>query len=75
MFSFECAVKDQSDLCNLSDCINKCEESVKIRAGNCILNAKSLLGLFSLNLGEIITVEVETQADLDKVINYYRKED
>ena len=40
--------------------------SIKLSQGKYVVDAKSILGIFSMNLQEVVTVEIETNYMIDR---------
>jgi len=67
---------------NFVNIVNKFDFDMDLRAGRHVVDAKSILGIFSLDLGKVITLEVDdekhqgnsTIADLEAAIKPFMAE-
>ena len=75
---YKIQIKSFSDASEIVGIASKCECNVKTHSDNYIVNAKSLLGLYSLDLSKPITLEVCGNVDdeiIDELNKYVIKDD
>ncbi len=62
MKAFDVALKSITDVKNFVNIVNKYDFEVDLTSGRYVVDAKSIMGIFSLDLGKPIRVEVHTDA-------------
>ncbi len=60
MKTFDVALKSITDVKNFVNIVNKYDFEVDLTSGRYVVDAKSIMGIFSLDLGKPIRVEVHT---------------
>ncbi|MCI8477446.1 MAG: HPr family phosphocarrier protein [Oscillospiraceae bacterium] len=58
MYTFEAALSSIDDVKQFVDAANRCPCEVDVRAGRYVVNGKSILGMFSIDLAKPVQVEV-----------------
>lgn len=58
MYTFEVSLFSTEDVKQFVDAANRCHCEVDILSGRYVVNAKSILGLFSIDLSSPVRVEV-----------------
>lgn len=58
MFTFSVSLSSVDDIKIFCDAASHCPHEVDVRSGRYLINAKSIMGLFSLDLAKPVQVEV-----------------
>ncbi|MBQ7037071.1 MAG: HPr family phosphocarrier protein [Clostridia bacterium] len=62
MKAFDVVLKSITDVKNFVNIVNKYDFEIDLISGRYVVDAKSIMGIFSLDLGKPIRVEVHTDA-------------
>ncbi len=62
MTSFSILLTSVNDVKEFVDAASRCRCEVDVRADRYVVNGKSIMGLFSIDLSRPVTVEVEDEA-------------
>ncbi len=62
MKTFDVVLKSITDVKNFVNIVNKYDFEIDLISGRYVVDAKSIMGIFSLDLGKPIGVEVHTDA-------------
>lgn len=62
MKTFDVVLNSITDVKNFVNIVNKYDFEVDLTSGRYVVDAKSIMGIFSLDLGKPIRVEVHTDA-------------
>ena len=62
MKTFDVVLNSITDVKNFVNIVNKYDFEVDLTSGRYVVDAKSIIGIFSLDLGKPIRVEVHTDA-------------
>jgi len=58
MHTFEIALHDSAEIQSFANLVNEYPFTISLRQGRAVIDAKSILGIYSLDLGKPIIVEV-----------------
>ena len=58
MHTFEIALRDSAEIQSFANLVNEYPFTISLRQGRAVIDAKSILGIYSLDLGKPIIVEV-----------------
>ena len=65
MQSFDIMLQSSSDIQTFANLVNRYPFTISLRQGRALTDAKSILGIYSLDLGKPITVEVYSNHALE----------
>ena len=68
MKSFEILLSSINDIKVFVNIVNKYEFDVDLTSGRYVVDAKSIMGIFSLDLSKPIDLAIHTEANLDEIM-------
>lgn len=76
MKSVTISLKEAESVKNFVNLVNKYPYEMDLRSGRFVVDAKSILGIFSLNLSNRLTLEIHSEScdDILKELEVFKKE-